>query len=153
PLSAAAPLGMALALSSTALVMPALAERRRAHAPPGRAIFSVQLAQDLAGAPVLVAFRVLGRSGSGPGAGPAFLTALGGLGAPGLVGRLALRPLLRSVARARSGEMFVAATLFVVIGASLASALSGLSMALGGFVAGLLLSETEYRHEVEVTVE
>lgn len=156
PLSAAGPLGVALALSSTAMVMPALAERRRDHAPPGRAIFSVLLAQDLAVAPILVTFRVLGRSAAGlsvVNAALAFLTALAGLGALALAGRLVLRPLLRSVARAKSREMFVAATLFVVIGASLASALVGLSMALGAFVAGVLLAETEYRHEVEVTVE
>ena len=153
PLAAAAALGVALALSSTALVMPALAERRREHTPPGRAIFSVLLAQDLSVAPILVAFGVLGRSESGLSAGLAFLTALGGLGALALAGRVALRPMLRSVARAKSREMFAAATLLVVVGASLASALAGLSMALGAFVAGLLLAETEYRHEVEVTVE
>src|ERR1700739_4627109 len=95
----------ALALSSTALVMPALAERRREHTPAGRAIFSVLLAQDLAVAPILVAFGVLGRSGgSGLGASLAFLTALGGLGALALAGRLVLRPMLRSVARAKSRE-------------------------------------------------
>jgi monovalent cation:H+ antiporter-2, CPA2 family len=153
-LPAAAPLGVALALSSTALVMPALAERRREHTPAGRAIFSVLLAQDLAVAPILVVFGLLGRSGvTALGAGLAFLTALGGLGALALAGRLVLRPMLRSVARAKSREMFMAATLLVVIGASLASARAGLSMALGAFVAGLLLAETEYRHEVEVTVE
>ena len=68
-------------------------------------------------------------------------------------GRLLLRPMLRSVARAKSEELFVAACLLVVIGAGLVSALTGLSMALGAFIAGLLLAETEFRHEVEVRVE
>ena len=67
-----------------------------------------------------------------------------------LVGRLALRPMLKSVAKAKSEEMFMAACLLVIIGADMVSALSGLSMALGAFVAGILLAETEYRHEVEV---
>src|SRR4051812_44473659 len=61
--------------------------------------------------------------------------------------------MLRSVAKAKSEELFVAACLLVVIGAGLISALTGLSMALGAFIAGLLLAETEYRHEVEVTIE
>jgi CPA2 family monovalent cation:H+ antiporter-2 len=77
------------------------------------------------------------------------------LGILGLVafGRLLLRPMLKSVARAKSEELFMAACLLVVIGAGLVSALTGLSMALGAFIAGLLLAETEYRHEVEVTIE
>jgi CPA2 family monovalent cation:H+ antiporter-2 len=76
-----------------------------------------------------------------------------GLGAIVLVGRLALRPMLKSVAKAKSEEMFMAACLLVIIGAGMVSALSGLSMALGAFVAGILLAETEYRHEVEVKIE
>jgi monovalent cation:H+ antiporter-2, CPA2 family len=70
-----------------------------------------------------------------------------------VLGRLLLRPIMRSVALAKSEELFMAACLFVVIGAGLISALTGLSMALGAFIAGLLLAETEYRHEVEVTIE
>ena len=77
------------------------------------------------------------------------------LGVVGLlvIGRLVLRPMLRSVARARSEELFVAACLLVVIGSGLVAALTGLSMALGAFIAGLLLAESEFRHEVEVTIE
>jgi CPA2 family monovalent cation:H+ antiporter-2 len=154
PIEAAATLGVALALSSTALVIPALAERRRERSAPGRAIFSVLLAQDLAVAPILVLVGVLGRRGGigAPGALLAFLTAIGGLAGLAVVGRVVLRPMLKSVARAKNQEMFMAAALLVVIGSSLAAALAGLSMSLGAFVAGLLLAETEYRHEVEVTV-
>jgi CPA2 family monovalent cation:H+ antiporter-2 len=83
----------------------------------------------------------------------AFAPAALGLAALVVIGRLLLRPMLRSVARAKSQELFVAACLLVVIGAGLLAAASGLSMALGAFVAGLLLAETEYRHEVEVTIE
>src|SRR6201999_3335330 len=70
-----------------------------------------------------------------------------------LAGRLVLRPMMKSVARAKSEELFMAACLLVVIGAGLAAAAAGLSMALGAFIAGLLLAETEFRHEIEVTIE
>jgi CPA2 family monovalent cation:H+ antiporter-2 len=156
PMTAAIAIGAALALSSTAIVMPILTEQKRQHSLAGRATFSVLLFQDLAVAPILVALTLLGRSGDG-GASPNLLMAfapavLGVLLLLG-VGRLVLRPMLRSVAKAKSEELFVAACLLVVIGAGLVSALTGLSMALGAFIAGLLLAETEFRHEVEVTIE
>ena len=153
---AAAAIGAALALSSTAVVMPLLAERNRQHSQAGRAIFSVLLFQDLAVAPILITLAVLGSRGEGDFSARdllAFAPAMLGLLALVVIGRLVLRPMLRSVARARSEEMFMAASLLVVIGAGLLAALSGLSMALGAFVAGLLLAETEYRHEVERTIE
>jgi len=154
-LPAALVLGAALALSSTALVMPALVEQRRQHGEGGRAIFAVLLFQDLAVAPILVTLS-LAASGAAtdvPHLLLAFAPSALGLAALVAIGRLALRPLLKSVARARSSEFFMAACLLVVIGAGLISALSGLSMALGAFVAGLLLAETEFRHEVEVMIE
>ncbi|MFI4964678.1 MAG: cation:proton antiporter [Caulobacterales bacterium] len=157
PLGAAAAIGAALALSSTAIVMPILAEQKRQHSLAGRATFSVLLFQDLAVAPILVTLTLLGRRGGAPALSPdlllAFAPAAFGVGALLVLGRLVLRPMLRSVARAKSEELFVAACLLVVIGAGLISALSGLSMALGAFIAGLLLAETEFRHEVEVTIE
>jgi monovalent cation:H+ antiporter-2, CPA2 family len=155
---AAAAIGAALALSSTAVVMQILTEHKRQHSPAGRATFSVLLFQDLAVAPILVTLTFMG---SGAAAGgelsPRMLLAF----APALIGvlvllafgRLLLRPMMRSVAKAKSEELFMAACLLVVIGAGLVSALTGLSMALGAFIAGLLLAETEYRHEVEVTIE
>jgi CPA2 family monovalent cation:H+ antiporter-2 len=153
---AALTIGAALTLSSTAIAVPVLVERKRLHSEGGRAIFSVLLFQDLAVAPILITLAILGR-----GDGGAFhlrdLLALGpaviGLGVIVLFGRLALRPMMRSVARAKSEEMFMAACLLVIIGAGLVASLSGLSMALGAFVAGILLAETEYRHEVEVKIE
>jgi CPA2 family monovalent cation:H+ antiporter-2 len=152
---AALTIGAALTLSSTAIAVPVLAERRRLHSDAGRATFSVLLFQDLAVAPILITLAILGR---GHGAFQlkdllALAPAAIGLGAIVLVGRLALRPMLKSVAKAKSEEMFMAACLLVIIGAGLVSALSGLSMALGAFVAGVLLAETEYRHEVEVKIE
>jgi len=69
------------------------------------------------------------------------------------LGRLVLRPLFQMVAATRSNELFVAACLLVVIGAGLITALSGQSMALGAFIAGLLLAETEYRRQIEVAIQ
>lgn len=152
----AAAIGAALALSSTAIVMPVLIEQRRHHSSTGRATFAILLFQDLAVAPILVTLAVLGARGGeelSPGLLLAFAPAVVGMVGLVAVGRLLLRPLLRSVARAKSEELFMAACLLVVIGAGLVSALTGLSMALGAFIAGLLLAETEFRHEVEVTIE
>ena len=155
PLTSAV-IGVALVLSSTAIVMPILAEQKRQHSQAGRATFSVLLFQDLAVAPILVTLTLIGRRASeGMSAGLllAFLPAVAAVAALAIFGRLLLRPMLRSVARAKSEELFVAACLLVVIGSGLISALTGLSMALGAFIAGLLLAETEFRHEVEITIE
>ncbi|RAK59839.1 potassium transporter TrkA [Phenylobacterium hankyongense] len=153
---AALAIGAALALSSTAIVMPLLAERKRQHSQAGRTTFSVLLFQDLAVAPILIALTLMGRrSSAAPLSDLLLALAPAVLGVVALLGfgRLLLRPMLRSVARAKSEELFVAACLLVVIGSGLVSALTGLSMALGAFIAGLLLAETEFRHEVEVTIE
>jgi CPA2 family monovalent cation:H+ antiporter-2 len=160
-------IGGALALSSTAIVMPVLAEAQRQHSSAGRASFAALLFQDLAAPVILIVLSILGDAQMAAARAPpvhghghihvAILPLLAppviGLLAMAAAGRLALRPIMRSVARAKSPELFVAACLLIAIGAGLISALVGLSMALGGFVAGLLLAETEYRHEVEVTIE
>ncbi|ODT84523.1 cation:proton antiporter [Phenylobacterium sp. SCN 70-31] len=156
PAPAAIAIGAALALSSTAIVMPILAEQKRQHTLAGRATFSVLLFQDLAVAPILITLTLMSRRSAeafSPTALLALLPAVAGLAALFVLGRLFLRPMLRSVARARSEELFVAACLLVVVGSGLVSALAGLSMAIGAFVAGLLLAETEFRHEVESRVE
>jgi CPA2 family monovalent cation:H+ antiporter-2 len=156
PLAAAAVIGAALCLSSTAMVMPILAERKRQHSPAGRAIFSVLLFQDLAVAPILITLAIMGaRHGEtlSPKLLLAFAPAALGVVVLVVLGRLLLRPMMKSVARAKSDELFMAACLLVVIGAGVISALVGLSMALGAFIAGILLAETEFRHEIEVTIE
>jgi CPA2 family monovalent cation:H+ antiporter-2 len=156
PPVAAVLLGSALALSSTAVVLPLLAEQKRQFSRPGRTAFAVLLLQDLAVAPILVTIAVMGGhrgEAFSPGLLLAFAPAALGLVALVVLGRLVLRPMMRSVARADSEELFVAACLLVVVGAGLVAAVSGLSMALGAFVAGLLLAETEYRRQVERTVE
>jgi monovalent cation:H+ antiporter-2, CPA2 family len=152
----AAALGAALALSSTAIVVEVLSRRRRFNSAAGRVTFAVLLLQDLAVVPILLLISVLGSRTDG--SIPATIAiALGqsllALCAIVALGRLVLRPLFRLVAAANSTELFMAATLLVVIATSLATAAAGLSMAMGAFVAGLLLAETEYRREVAVTIE
>ncbi len=169
PLVSAAVLGMGLALSSTAVVMPVMAERGRIKTTAGRSTFSILLAQDLAVAPILITVTVmaaLAQGGVGNGdfdpavLRPALLTLIPaaiGLALLVILGRLVLRPMFRSVARAKARgqgqEMFVAASLLVVVGAGLAAQAAGLSMSLGALIAGLLLAETEFRREVEISIE
>ena len=154
--AASAAVGAAMALSSTAVVMPILTENRRQHVQAGRVTFAVLLFQDLAVAPILITLSLLGREG-GAGLSPDLLLSFAPAVAvvAGLVGfgRFLLRPMMRSVAKARSEELFMAACLLVVLGSCLLAAFAGLSMALGAFVAGLLLAETEFRHEVEQVIE
>ncbi len=156
PPVAALILGAALAMSSTAIIIPVLAERKRLNLAVGRASFAVLLFQDLAVAPLLIMVTMLVRGQTG-GIGVGLILALApaviGLSLAILLGRLVLRPLFHSVAMTKNAEFFMAACLLVVIGAALIAALSGLSMALGAFVAGLLLAETEFRREIEVTIE
>ncbi|HXT09856.1 MAG TPA: cation:proton antiporter [Roseiarcus sp.] len=154
--AAAIVFGAALSLSSTAMVVPTLAEAKLQRGPIGRFAFSVLLFQDLAVAPLLFMVSMLSGSGSEGFAWRVTLMvapAAAAVGAVILIGRLGLRPLFRSVAMTRSPEFFMAACLLVVLGAGLIAAVSGLSMALGAFLAGLLLAETEYRREIEVTIE
>jgi CPA2 family monovalent cation:H+ antiporter-2 len=156
PPLAAVVVGMALALSSTAVVMPVLAERNRVQSGMGRAVFSVLLAQDLAVAPILVTVAVLAAAAAGGSWAPglfALLPAAAGLALLVFVGRMVLRPLFRSVAGSGAQDLFVAACLLVVFAASLAAAMAGLSMGLGALIAGVLLAETEYRREVELSIE
>jgi CPA2 family monovalent cation:H+ antiporter-2 len=156
PPLAATVFGLALALSSTALVVPVLAERKRLQAASGRAAFAILLAQDLAAAAILASVGLMAGAEAGESWTRALFTlapAAAVLGALVFGGRVVLRPMFRSVARAKSPELFVAASLLVVIGTGVAASLGGLSMALGAFIAGLLLAETEFRREVEVVIE
>jgi monovalent cation:H+ antiporter-2, CPA2 family len=148
--------GAALAMSSTAIVIPMLVESKRLHSAAGRASLAVLLFQDLAVAPLLVMTGALSAAGE-HGLAWQLLTTLApaALALTVLVvfGRLALRPFFHFVAETKSPEFFMAACLLVVLGDGLAAAAGHLSMALGAFVAGLLLAETEYRREIEVTIE
>jgi CPA2 family monovalent cation:H+ antiporter-2 len=154
--AAAAVLGTSLALSSTALVLPSLAERKRLASVVGRASFAVLLFQDLAVAPLLILVALLdARNGAAAASSLiyAIAPAVAGLVAVLGLGRLILRPLFGLVAAAKNNELFVAACLLVVVGSGLIAVATGLSMSLGAFVAGLLLAETEYRRQVEVAIQ
>src|SRR5882757_8507058 len=145
-------LGACLALSSTAIVVEVLSNQGRLATTAGRASFAVLLAQDLAVVPILLFVSILGGDTSSAVPTNLALTLLNAtlaVAAIAIVGRLFLRPLFRSVASAGSIELFVAATLFVIISTGVAAALAGLSMALGAFIAGLLLAETEFRKAIE----
>jgi len=165
-LAGAVVLGMGLALSSTAVVMPVLAERGRLKGAVGRSTFALLLAQDLSVAPILITVTVLaslqqGDAGLASEVGRTLLTlgpAALGLALIVVLGRLGLRPLFRSVARSRkttggNQELFVALCLLVVVAAGVAAQAAGLSMSIGALVAGVLIAETEYRREVEINIE
>src|SRR6185312_8216884 len=139
-----------------AVVIQVQADARRLNTPAGRTSFAILLFQDLAVMPVLFALGALGPdhdTGSPAGFGLAIGQGLLSVAIIVAIGRLVLRRLFRSVARTHSADLFVAACLLVVIGAGLATAAAGLSMPLGALIGGLLLAGTEYRRQVEVTIE
>lgn len=159
-------IGACLALSSTAIVLQLLAEQKRLATVAGRSIFAVLLAQDLAVVPILFLIVVFGKAAGDAAGGDAASTGAVWLGlAMALVqaaaailliigfGRLVLRRLFRLVASTHNRELFMATILFVVVGTSLVTHVAGLSMALGAFLAGLVLAETEFRRQVEVDIE
>ena len=150
----AAVVAFGLAMSSTAMCLQVLAERQQLKTQHGRAAFGILLFQDLAVLPVLTLVPLLA-SGGGPG--PALGIGLAKLaGAVALIlvaGRLLLRPVLRAVAATRVTEVFTAAALLIVIATALLVDAVGLSMSLGAFLAGVLLADSEFRHELEADIE
>ena len=149
-------LGASLSLSSTAIVLELLSKQERMKTTAGRASFAVLLAQDLAVVPILIFIGLLAAGPQGAVLGSlakAFVQAVIALAVIVLFGRFLLRPLFRLVASTRSSDLFIATALFVIIAAGVVASQAGLSMELGGFVAGLLLAETEYRKAVEATIE
>jgi len=149
-------LGASLSLSSTAIVLELLSKQERMKTTAGRASFAVLLAQDLAVVPILIFIGLLAAGPQGAVLGSlakAFMQAVVALAVIVLFGRFLLRPLFRLVASTRSSDLFIATALFVIIAAGVVASQAGLSMELGGFVAGLLLAETEYRKAVEATIE
>jgi monovalent cation:H+ antiporter-2, CPA2 family len=154
--NAAIVLGASVSLSSTAIVLELLSNQGRLSSSVGRAGFAVLLAQDLAVVPILMFVSIAGGETGGPvlvSLLRALLQAAAALAAIILLGRLLMRPLFRLVASVRSSEIFIAAVLLVIVGAGVIAHQAGLSMALGAFVAGLLLAETEYGKAIEATVE
>jgi glutathione-regulated potassium-efflux system ancillary protein KefC len=148
--------GMALALSSTALALQPLTERGALKNKGGQAVFAILLFQDIAVIPMLALLPLLGAAGSG--AGTAFSWgglgfALAVIGATLVGGHFLAQPVFRHIARTRQREIFTAFALLLVLGIAWGFESAGLSMALGTFLAGVLLAESEYRHEIEAAVE
>lgn len=152
----AALIGMTLALSSTAIAMQAMNERNLTVSQMGRSAFSVLLFQDIAAIPLVAMIPLLATSGASTTLGAFALSALKVAGALALVillGRYVTRPLLRFVARSGLREVFSAVALFLVFGFGLMLEEAGLSMAMGAFLAGVLLASSEYRHALESDIE
>jgi CPA2 family monovalent cation:H+ antiporter-2 len=151
--SAAIILGLALAMSSTAVVMQLLEEQGRTATPLGQVAIAVLLFQDLMVAPVLFGAEILARGGDvAAGLAKALLTAVVTIAVILVAGGFLMRPVFSIAAKTGSRELIMAMTLLLVIGFASVTGYAGLSTALGAFLAGVLLSETEYRHQIEIDI-
>jgi CPA2 family monovalent cation:H+ antiporter-2 len=157
PAPAALIIGTCLALSSTAIVMELLSGQRRMMSTTGRTSFAILLAQDLAVVPLLFLISALGGRAEGSSMAQGVVMALAeaviAVVVIAVVGRVVLKPLFRLAAGTDNPEFFMAATLLISVGSGVVAAYAGLSMALGAFIAGLLLAETEYRRAVEAMID
>ena len=154
--AAAIALGLPLALSSTAQVLPMLRSAGRLNTPSGERAFSVLLFQDLSLIPMITIIATLSRTPPAPGTPPGWLLGLYSVGAViGLVlaGRFILNPLFKLIGRLGERELFVAAGLFTVLASAAVMEALHLSTALGAFIAGVMLADSPYRHELESDVE
>jgi glutathione-regulated potassium-efflux system ancillary protein KefC len=146
---------LGLALSSTAIALQVLGERNQLATPSGQSAFAVLLFQDVAAIPILALLPLLAAQGA-DNATNAWLEAAKAIGAIVAIivgGRLLMRPLFRWIARSKTPEIFTAAALLLVVGIAALMQFVGLSMALGAFLAGVLLAESEYRRELETDIE
>jgi CPA2 family monovalent cation:H+ antiporter-2/glutathione-regulated potassium-efflux system protein KefB len=149
----AAILGLGLALSSTAIVLPLLAERNLLALTSGRDSFAVLLFQDLASVPLIALVPALaGHHPDGP-ISIALLKAAGAVAIILLGGRFLLRPIFAAIGGARTREVFTATALLIVVGAAAIAGGAGLPLSLGAFAAGVVLAESEYRHELQADLE
>lgn len=148
-------LGLGLALSSTAFVLQILTERRELGTPYGRTSFAILLLQDLAVVPLLALVPLLAQPETSLGGdlGLAVVEAVGMVGAVILFGRLFLRPLLHQVALHGSQEIFLATALLLVLGIAVIIESAGMSMAMGAFLAGLLIADSEFRHQIMADIQ
>jgi len=148
--------GLGLALSSTAIGLQILAERKELQSPHGRLGFAILLLQDVAAIPILALVPLLAVAQTSENAVPdgvAVLRVVLTIAAVIVGGRLLLRPLFRVAARTQIPEVFTASTLLVVLGTAWLVQQAGISMSLGAFLAGVLLADSEYRHEIEARVD
>jgi monovalent cation:proton antiporter-2 (CPA2) family protein len=148
-------IGFGLSMSSTALVLQLLAERGQLNSQYGRSAFSILLFQDVAVLPALALLPLLGVAAARSGGPDGWLAIkfVAVLATAVIGGRYVLRPMLRIVAATRVAEAFTAAGLLVVIGTALLVSQVGLSLPLGAFLAGVLLADSEFRHELEADIE
>lgn len=156
PWPGAAIIGFGLALSSTAIVLPMLADRELIGSPAGRDAFAVLLFQDMASIPLIALVPLLGHPTEAAAANPpwmSFLAAVGAVAAIVFGGRFLIRPLFRVVGGMKTPEVFTATALLVIVGAAALAELAGLPMSLGAFAAGVVLSESAYRHELQADIE
>jgi len=144
--------GLILSLSSTAFVLQLLAEKNQLSTTYGRAAFAILLFQDLAVIPLIALLPILALSQGNGFQIESILIAVVAIGGLIVGGRLLLRPVLRIAASTGIPEIFTATALLVVIGAALLMEFAGLSMVLGAFLAGMLLADSEYRHELEADI-
>ncbi len=144
--------GLILSLSSTAFVLQLLAEKNQLTTTYGRAAFAILLFQDLAVIPLIALLPILALSQGNGFQIESILIAVVAIGGLIVGGRLLLRPVLRIAASTGIPEIFTATALLVVIGAALMMEFAGLSMVLGAFLAGMLLADSEYRHELEADI-
>lgn len=148
--------GLALAISSTAIAVQTMNERKLQNTPVGRIAFAILLFQDIAAIPLIGVVPLLAESDAtieGQSRWLSFLTVLGAIVAVILVGRYLTRPILRIIARTHLREVFTAFALLLVVGISQLMNAVGISMALGAFLAGILLASSEYRHALESDIE
>lgn len=156
PFPAALVAAFGLAMSSTAFVLQMLAEKNELASRHGRASFAILLFQDLAVIPFMAIIPLLVVQQTQEASGASWIVAAKTVGIFLLVilgGRYAMQPFLRMLAATRVPEIFTAATLLVVIATSLAMEFAGMSMTLGAFLAGVLLADSEYRHELQADIE
>src|SRR5271165_7181400 len=154
PVSQALVIGFALSMSSTALALQLLAERGQLNTHFGRSAFSILLFQDVSVLPALALLPLLGPAAPTPqGSGWLVLKLIAVLATLIIGGRYVLNPLLRIVAATRVAEAFTAAGLLIVLGTALLVSQVGLSLSLGAFLAGVLLADSEFRHELEADIE
>ena len=147
--------GLALALSSTAISTQAMTERGELDTPTGRAAFGILLFQDIAAIPLIALVPLLARVET-PGGNPLWMRvglAVAAIAGVVVLGRYFIRPALRLIARIDIRELFTAFALLLVIGVAELMALAGLSMAMGAFLAGVLLASSEFRHALESDIE
>ena len=155
-LTAAIVLGASLSLSSTAIVLEILTKQKRMSTNLGQAAFAVLLAQDIAAIPILMFVSMSGLNAGGSVAHELLRALLQAAVAVAIIvvsGRYLMQPLFRLVASAQSTELFIAAVLFVIVGTGVVAHEAGLSMALGAFIAGLLLAETAFRKAIEASID